>query len=136
MDLLTCSRSAKGSFESWDGSVRGAIIWASGVDPLGGVKRIREQADEDVDRLRALLTAWDEQLGGVSTTIARAIQKAGESGDLHDALAAYCRSGRPEARAIGNALRKVQGRPVGGLTLRRDGEDRNGSALWAVIKCG
>ncbi len=48
----------KGSFEAWDDIVRGAIIWAGGADPLGGVERIRAQADEDVDRLRALLCAW------------------------------------------------------------------------------
>jgi hypothetical protein len=45
---------------------------------------------------------------------------------------AYCRSGRPEARLIGNALRKVQGRVVGGLVFRRDAIDRNGVALWKV----
>jgi hypothetical protein len=36
---------AKGSFDAWDRLVRGALIWAGGVDPLGGVQRIREQAD-------------------------------------------------------------------------------------------
>jgi hypothetical protein len=112
--------------------VRSAIIWAGGADPLGGVRRIREQADEDRLRLRALLTAWVEQLGARSLTLTEAIRQAGVAGELHDALAAYCRSGRLEARAIGNALRKVQGRVVGGLVFRRDAIDRNGVALWKV----
>jgi putative DNA primase/helicase len=67
----------KGSFEAWDRLVRSAIIWAGGADPLGGVQRIRAQADEDLDRLRALLTAWIEQLGVRSLTLTDAIRRAG-----------------------------------------------------------
>ncbi|TMQ13057.1 MAG: hypothetical protein E6J91_19815, partial [Deltaproteobacteria bacterium] len=48
----------KGSFEAWDRLVRGAVIWAGGVDPLGGVQRIREQSDDDLERIRALLVSW------------------------------------------------------------------------------
>ena len=128
--------SAKGSFESWDGLVRGALIWAGDMDPLGSVQRIREQADEDLDRLRALLTAWHDLLGDGSFTIATAILRAGDSGDLRDALAAYCQSGKPEAKPIGYALRKAHGRVVGDLVLRRDGNDRNGIAHWVVNRCG
>jgi putative DNA primase/helicase len=126
----------KGSFESWDRLVRGALIWAGGVDPLGGVQRIREQADEDLDRLRALLVAWHGLLGGASLTLTDAILRAGDSGDLRDALAVYCPSGKPEAKLIGYALRKAHGRVVGDLALRRDGVDRNGRARWAVNRCG
>lgn len=126
----------KGSFESWDRLVRGALIWAGRVDPLGGVQRIREQADEDLDRLRALLVAWHGLLGGALLTLADAILRAGDSGDLRDALAAYCPSGKPEVKPIGYALRKAHGRVVGDLALRRDGVDRNGCARWAVNRCG
>jgi hypothetical protein len=125
----------KGSFEAWDHLIRGAIIWAGGADPLGGVQRIRDRADDDLDRLRALLAAWHAQLGGVQHTIADLIKLAGTSGDLHDALAAYCRSGKPEAKPIGYAFRKVHGRPAGRLVLRRDAADRNGIALWMVQPC-
>jgi putative DNA primase/helicase len=127
---------AKGSFESWDRLVRGTLIWVGGADPLGGVQRIREQADEDLDRLRTLLAAWNSLLGDGSYTLADAILRAGDSGDLHDALVAYCRTGKPEAKPIGYALRKVQGRVVGDLVLRRDGVDRNGIARWSVTRCG
>jgi hypothetical protein len=126
----------KGSFEAWDRLVRSAIIWTGTADPLGGVQRIREQADEDLDRLRALLAAWVGLLRSDPVTIADAIRRAGDSGDLHDALAAYGRSGQPEARALGYALRKAQGRVVAGLAFRRDAPDRNGIARWAVVRCG
>jgi putative DNA primase/helicase len=126
---------AKGSFEAWDALVRGAILWAGGADPLGGVKRIRDRADEDLDRLRALLAAWRQAFEGTAHTLAEAIKHAGTSGDLHDALAAFCRSGKPEAKPIGYAFRKAQGRPVGSKVLRREEFDGDGIARWVVQLC-
>lgn len=125
---------AKGSFESWDRLVRAAIIWAGGPDPCAGVQRIRLQSDDDLDRLRMLIGAWVAALGHVACTIATAIDRAGDSGDLYSALAAYCpRSGKPEARAIGHALRKVQNRPVNEMTFRHGGIDPHSKvALWVV----
>jgi len=141
----------KGSFESWDRLVRGAIIWAGGADPLGGVQRIREQGDDDLDTLRVLLTTWHAKYGGAEKTLAEVIKDAVTdktlaekpvaektpaesmaSSELHDALADYCRSGRPEAKPIGNALRKVQGRIVNGFAFERRAGDRNGVARWRV----
>jgi hypothetical protein len=99
------------------------------------VKRIRDRADEDLDRLRELLAAWRQQFEGTAHTVAEAIKQAGTSGDLHDALAAFCRSGKPEAMPIGYAFRKVQGRPVGSKVLRRDELDRDGIIRWVVQIC-
>ena len=123
----------KGSFEPWSNLVRGAIAYAGGADPLGGVKRIREQGDDDLDKLRTLLTAWHEQYGGTEATVSKAIKDAGGSGDLHDALAAYCRSGRPESKPIGHALHKVRGRVVNDRAFERGRDDRNGVAMWKVV---
>jgi hypothetical protein len=123
----------KGSFEQWSELVRGAICYADGTDPLGGVKRVREQADEDLDKLRALLAAWHDQYKGTEATVSKAIKDAGDSGDMHDALAAFCRSGRPEAKPIGHALRKVRGRIANGHMFERGVDDRNGVAKWKVV---
>ncbi len=123
----------KGSFEEWGDLVRGSIAWAGGADPLGGVQRIRDQGDEDLDKLRTLLAAWHDKYQGTEHTVSEAIQEAGDSGDLHDALAAFCRSNRPEAKPIGNALRKVRGRIVSGRSFERGSEDRNGVARWKVV---
>jgi putative DNA primase/helicase len=123
----------KGSFDAWSELVRGAIAHAGGEDPLGGVRRIRDQGDEDLDKLRALLCAWHDKYKGIVATVSQAIQDAGKSGDLHNALVAYCRSGQLEGKPIGNALRKVRGRPANKLVLERMGEDRKGIALWRVV---
>lgn len=126
----------KGSFEQWDRLVRGAIIWAGGVDPLGGVARLRDSSDADIDQLRALLVAWHDTLGGTAVTIADAVRRAGDSGDLREAFGAYCRAGKPDARALGYVLRKVRGRIVAGLSFQRQSSDRDGVAKWAVLPAG
>src|SRR5213078_4440534 len=72
----------KGSFEAWDHLVRGAVICTGGVDPLGGVQRIREQSDDDLERIRALLVAWHASLGAMPVTIADAIRHAESAADL------------------------------------------------------
>jgi hypothetical protein len=123
----------KGSFEPWSDLVRGAIWWAGGADPLDGVQRIRDQGDEDLDKLRTLLAAWHEKFEGIERTVAQAIEKAGDSGDVRHALAAFCGSNRPESKPFGNALRKVRGRIVSGRAFERGSEDRNGVARSKVV---
>lgn len=120
-----------GSFEAWDRLVRSAVIWASGIDPLGGVQRIRDEGDEDTEKLGALLVAWQAAFGGSARTAAEAVKHAGNEGDLYDAIAAYSRSGKPEAKALGYTLRKVRARIVDGLEFRRE-EGRAGTCQWVV----
>jgi len=121
----------KGSFEAWDRLVRGCILWVGAADPLGGVSRIRAQADDDVDRLRALHAAWYGQFGGRAVTVAEAVDKAGSAGPLYDALVAYCRD-KPNSLHVGFALRKLRDRVVGGRRLERESINRNGIARWRV----
>ena len=123
----------KGSFEAWDRLIRGAVIWACGDDPLGGVERLREQSDDDLDRIRALLTSWRRVMGGMPVTTADAIRHAETDSGLRDALSVYSRSGRPEAKALGYALRKIKGRVVGGLRMDRTPKDGDGLYRWEVV---
>jgi len=122
----------KGSFEGWDRLVRGAVIWAGGIDPLGGVQRIREQSDDDLERIRALLVAWHTSMGAMPMTIADAIRHAENAPDLRDALASFCRTGRPEAKPLGYAFRKLAGRVVAGFVMRRSDQNRDGITKWVV----
>jgi putative DNA primase/helicase len=120
-----------GSFEAWDRLVRGAVVWASGHDPLGGVQRIREEGDDDTDKLAALLFAWREAFNDNARSAADAVKHAGAAGDLYDAIAPYCRGGKPEARSLGYALRRFRGRICEGLEFTRE-DGRAGTCLWAV----
>lgn len=120
----------KGSYEDWDRVVRGSIRFAGGADPLEGVQRIRLDGDDDLEKLRALLVAWDGVFGSKPTTIAEAIKHAGKEGALFDAFAVYCRSGSPESKPLAGAFRRLKGRIAGGRELLRDAEDRNGVVRW------
>lgn len=135
---------AKGSFESWDRTVRGAVIWAGGADPLGGVERIREQGDSDLENLRVLLRAWRAAFGDRGATAASAVDLAnpiGPAGDvapevrteLRDALAPYAtKAGKLDATALGYSLRKLRGRIAGGLRLEKDERGKQG-VPWRVV---
>lgn len=120
-----------GSFEAWDRLIRSAVIWASGHDPLGGVKRIRDEGDEDTEKLAALLFAWQDAFNDNARTAAEAVKHAGAGGDFHDAIAAYCRDGKLNAKSLGYALRRHAGRICKGLEFRSE-EGRAGTKVWAV----
>ena len=123
---------AKGSYEDWDRLVRGAIIWAGGADPLGGVETLRKRGSVDSNELRELLAAWVEAFGPVSVTVSRALEKAGTSGLLFDAIAAYGRGKPVDARMLGTRLAKLRGRIVDGRCFHEDGIAHGGSRLWRV----
>lgn len=121
-----------GSYESWDRLVRGAVVWAGGVDPMGGVQRMQDEADDDVERIRSLLYAWKETLGSMQVTAAEAVKYATNNADLAEAMTAFCKDGRLNSRSVGYALRKIQGRIVDGFRFRRAGQDRLRNATWVV----
>lgn len=125
-------RPAKGSFEAWDRMVRGALLWCSGIDVLEGVARIRERSDGDLEQIRALLVSWSDVCGPEPITLADAIRRSEHSDRLRDAMGSYCRSGKPEAKPLGQKLRQIQGRVVGGMVMRRSALNRDGIALWHV----
>jgi hypothetical protein len=55
--------SRMGSFEAWDATVRGAVTFAIGTDPLKTLRAAAEEAPERLDRL-ALIQAWRTLPGG------------------------------------------------------------------------
>lgn len=123
-----------GSYESWDRLVRGAVVWAGGVDPMGGVARIQDSGDDDVERIRSLLYAWRMSFAGTERTINEALRWADSSGigELREAMAAFCKDGKVNIRSIGYAFRKLTGRIVAGMRLKRSGEDGNHIVKWIV----
>ncbi len=122
----------KGSFEPWDDLVRGAIVWAAGVDPLDGVQRIRDDGDSDLEDLRALLSTWYTTHGSTPKTARELV------GDtcMRDALGAFKSARVPEldSTALGYVLRRLKDRIAAGLRLEKAGETRKDATTWRVVK--
>ena len=118
-----------GSFEAWDDLVRSAVVWAGLDDPAGteegkGRGRVRAQGDDDTETYGALLEALTERYGdGTPFSTADVIQRARDNAELQtilDVAAASARGGgHATARSLGNTLREMVGRPIGGLILHR-----------------
>jgi len=129
-----------GSFESWDRWVRACCVWVGMGDPAGtddpasGRGRIRAESDEDLDSLRALLTALREVFGEGTFTAAVALSRAGGDPGLMDALRAVAltKKGTIDGRSVGNAFKDWRGRIVGGLHLDLVGVAHGGGKTWKV----
>jgi hypothetical protein len=117
-----------GSFEAWDDQIRSALIWAELEDPAGtdsvmyGRGRIREEADDDTERLGTLLAELARVYSAEMFTAADVIRRAGEDPELGavlDVAACPAKGGPASVKSLGATLREAKGRPVGGLVLER-----------------
>jgi len=141
----THGKPPKGSFEAWDKLIRAAVIWAADTDPLAACETIRSEADSDLDGLRSALACWRETFTDRALTAAEAVAAARAQAhrdtspdpELLTALAtlAGCDVARLDGRALGYTLRRVQGRPVGGVRFNRAGANRNAKIVrWNVVE--
>jgi hypothetical protein len=130
---------AWGSFEGWSNLVRSAIVWAGLPDPRGACVAFASQADTAVAALAAMLEAWPEvDPTGSGQTVAKALKllkdQPGNYESLREALGEFCPTrGKdlPEARALGDRLRHVRLRNVGGKRFNSRPAGR-GVVAWFV----
>jgi hypothetical protein len=130
-----------GSYEAWDGLIRGALVWAGAADPNLGRERLREDADLDAATLREALAAWHERYADVPQVLADVARDATSSAEPGSRLAAALaelapprRGGTLDARGLGYALRRYRGRVAGGLRFTQAGEAHAGARLWRVVE--
>lgn len=128
-------RPRKGSFESWDDLIRGAILWAGGGDPLDGVADVRASSDPDREQLRALIVAWNERHRSDAITVAALIKSADGHDALRAAIDAYRYKDEPMTAALlGKRLAKARGRTVGAFAIEHAGGVAHGGAkLWTLV---
>jgi len=124
----------KGSFETWDKLVRGALIWAGADDPLGTVERIRSQSDDELLALRTALHTWHAAFQSDGTTAADAMKACGENRELREALAALgkCPEKHLDSSRVGYALRAVKGRIADGMYFGDSTRNRDKVVLWVA----
>jgi hypothetical protein len=120
-----------GSFETWDDLIRGACVWAALADPTGGRERVRAEDDTDRAGLGAALEACAEAFDVATFTAAQVVQRAENDAALRDAMLELTGRERLDGRGVGNALRNVRGRPVGGMRFETAGKEHT-AARWRV----
>ena len=135
--------SRMGSFEAWDATVRGAVTFAIGTDPLKTLRAAAEEAPERLDRL-ALIQAWRTLPGGERPGDGLTAAEAGklaapdrESGVskypvYYDVLLRLGRDGKPATPgSIGNRIRGMKHNNTGGFMFESNGL-KHQAQVWRV----
>jgi len=145
------------SFEGWSDLVRSALIWLGKADPVKSMELARAEDPERAE-LRSLLEAWAEVIGigsGSRVRLADAILKGMSTvragpvlydetpktmeptyPELYAALEALAfkdtgkRGQKPDARMLGNYLRRFKGTIVNGKRFAMKPDDKKGAEWW------
>jgi hypothetical protein len=133
---------AWGSFENWSDLVRQTIVWVGLPDPGDTREELQRASDREASALRAIIEGWPEiDPDGAGLTAAKVIDRLEKTPDGYDLLRSAvlelcpAQGGKlPGARSLGNKLRHLRGRNVGGKAI--DCRDSHGTALWFVQQIG
>jgi len=139
-----------GGFEAWSALVPHALVWVGAPDPLGA----RRGGADDEDPIRAaeatIVGQWERLIhasNGLDLTVSGAIAvlypppRADEPpdgfNDLREALE-HLTSARPgvapSSRKVGDTLRRLKSRPVGGRKMVST-PTKDGVARWRTTLC-
>jgi hypothetical protein len=134
-----------GSYEAWSSLIRAALVWVGEADPAAGRQELRSASDVEAGALHSLVTGWANLVAtrGRPCTARTALDEIAMSptddyAELRAALAelAHVPEDRLSSHTVGNVLRRVRDRVVGGRALVEARTDRNGVALWTVVPSG
>jgi putative DNA primase/helicase len=144
------------SFEGWSDLVRSALVWLGKADPVKSMEAARAEDPERIE-LSELLEAWAKVMGREYSNRAKlndvilkgtAIVRSGVQFDpntptmeptypeLYSALEALAyratgkRGQKPDARLLGNYLRKFKGKIVDGKRFAMKPDDKRGAEWW------
>jgi hypothetical protein len=127
-----------GSFEEWSDLVRQALVWVGMPDPGETREELARSADREAAALRAVIEGWSEidpdEAGLTAAKLLERLERSpGKHELLRNAILDFCPApvGKfPSPRSLGNKLRRVRGRVVGGKAI--DSRDQHGTAVWFV----
>jgi hypothetical protein len=128
-----------GSFEGWSGLVRQAVVWAGLPDPAQTRLLLEESADTTAQSmtviLRCLRLMDPDRLGLLAAEVIHNLYKEppnpppGWHQDLKEALEMLL--GRPDARGLGDKLRRFRRRVFGGLYVDYSKQSHH-AVKWVV----
>ncbi len=123
-----------GSFESWNRTVRAALVWLGMPDPVTSQQRLRD-GDPEREAVMAFFEAWHATFVDEAATVQQAISATETHPDLKDALATIgMRNGALNAGAIGAWMRSHLDTRCGGFVLRH-GPGKKTPRRWRVQRC-
>lgn len=134
-----------GSFEAWSALVQQAILGLGLPDPMATCETM-QVADEGRAACRILLESWAAWNLGWTGTARQLIDEvyrdpAAESAEtlgMRDAICELvgdvgCQAGRPTPTALGNSIRRMQGRNFANLRIESMGHSASGTR-WRVVR--
>ena len=118
-----------GSYEVWSSRIRNALVNLEIADPQNTMDSIESDEPEAV-RLKTILSCWAEAFVQGEKTAAQVIAFVNDhdafpglehlQDDFRDALVEVAGAGgRPDAHKLGHWLRRVSGRFLGGMSIKR-----------------
>lgn len=122
-----------GGFREWSSTIRGALAWASNVDPAAGRAALRDEADPQRDATRGVLREWWRVFSSRIVTAGEILRNG--DGDLRMALVMAVGSAdggkSPDPERLGPWLRNRKNVWIDGLVLRRTkGEGKKSTTKW------
>jgi len=124
-----------GSFPDWEQRIRQPLVWLEQADPGVTIDELRKNDPERLDHY-AVLVQWLQKLGPRNNhTVQQAIERAEVDSDFHAALMAVAAGSGTNISnmRLGRWLRRVEGKVIGGYSLRRVGM-RDGYPVWSLYK--
>lgn len=120
---------AMGSFETWSGIVRSALIWTGEADCRDNADEFRAE-DPELQLLAEIITALPKG----EWTVKDLRRRVHDDSDLRAALADFLdRTGGLSAAKLGGWLRRFKDRPVSGKAIRQVSSDHAHGSRWAVL---
>lgn len=128
-----------GSFETWSDLVRQAVVWCGLPDPGETRQELVSRSDREAGSLRDLIEGWRElDSDGAGLTTAEALRRMEDYPSSYErvrtAVVELCgaQAGRlPSTRSLGNKLKHVRGRVVGGMAVEQ--RMRDGRSVWFIV---
>lgn len=138
-DRPPAAKAKLGKFENWDLHIRGAVKWATGLDPAHTMKEIARMAPERLNKA-ALIDAWkllphgqDEKTGHSAESAMKLAE--GNAIGMDQVREIFCRLTRdgkpPSPRSLGKFLRGIENANLDNFAFRaKDGP--NHTLVWYV----
>lgn len=130
-----------GSFEGWSAIVRQAIVWIGLPDPAEAREELVSTSDRESTALRQLIAGWvevDPDDAGLTTAELLKLLTANQNDyeAVRSGLLELCDPPKgcilPTARSVGNRLKHLRGRNVGGKALVSREDAHTKAMKWRV----